>query len=387
MMEKFLKFHCDAMPTGCNPAGPVATDRVLTENNQKKSSTSTTNNFDLFNKQQKTKFQTTNLSKLKMNPPSTHESRISEIAEQMQISEWRAHELIVENAASSIGGVHAAAQEPRTYGTDSGQGQWNNRADLHVASSVPGGPSVVIDAKHYSTDLPREEVDKLARDVTASRSSGGIVVMSRDVVSDATRNYARERGIEILVANRNLAANMRATMANMFAASGQTPPALRVTSGNAVDHRSSAVRSGDVLLTNDGSIDRRSAAVQRGDVRVCSDGTPHAMSRAMHPTPSATAAHAAAMLQPSAATPVARNSSAVRSGDVMFTQAGGVDRRSAAVRSGDLRFNGDGSIDRRSAAVRSGDVRVNSSSISSGGKSSGKGSGGGRGGGGKSGKK
>ncbi len=282
-------------------------------------------------------------------------------------AKWRALEVVVEGAVTqSLGDRFAvSAQESRDYANGV-----CTRTDVRVAERRVGGASVVIDAKCYTGTISKKEVEKLARDKSLSRASGGVLVaLDASRLSASAATLAAESNIKVVSANRNLASNIGKSVAAVIAASGagSTAAVVRLNGDGSVDRRSAAVRDGSLLLAADGTVDGRSAAVRRGDVRVAGDGSVSAASRALQAQQKQQRAAVAAVASSGNATSgvsVDRRSADVLSGNVKLTNSNAIDRRSAAVRSGDVFFKSDGSVDRRCSAARSGALRTVASKAS-----------------------
>lgn len=178
--------------------------------------------------------------------------------------DWRAHEVRIEKALSEINGITCKFQDPREYNDPS---RPNNRADCHVSLQGEGAPTIVVDAKCYSTTLPKAEIDKTIDDMQKSRSSGAIIVVSNiATVSPNLMQYAKENKVSVVEYSDNIRSVLIDTIHSIVLDAAVEPPKLRLNADNTVNQTSELVRNGDLLLRKDGQPNKKSAAVRNGSV-------------------------------------------------------------------------------------------------------------------------
>jgi hypothetical protein len=124
--------------------------------------------------------------------------------------------------------------------------------------------------------------------------------------------------------------------------------AIKFTKDGAIDKRSTAVKRGDVIVTESGDLDGRSAVVRAAAA---------AISAATTPVSSPVAA-------PARSAPAAPTAAPITDG-LRYKADGTLDMRQAAVRSGAVLVTNSGHVDGRSAIVRAGGYGGSSSSSSS----------------------
>ena len=129
-------------------------------------------------------------------------------------AEWREFEVRVEDACKSMNDslVRVAPQKATNLGGE------DKRYDIHIAERRQGGKSVVLDAKHFSKDLPKHEVETTLAYKTGGRASGVAVIISASTpgVSRTARDFADKNGVVIIQDNRNLASNIKKFVGQYF---------------------------------------------------------------------------------------------------------------------------------------------------------------------------
>ncbi len=147
----------------------------------------------------------------------------------------------------------------------------SKRMDVKINQRRPGGKGLVIDAKDYSTPLPKHAVDTTKQYQKDSRATAACIVTAKDTpVPDTTKEYAEQENVKIIVENRNLSSNLK-----KFAESNSIPVPQHIApvTLSEVDGRCSSVRTGAVSFTNSGSVDRRCEAVRNRSVLLTNSGS------------------------------------------------------------------------------------------------------------------
>eukprot|EP00045_Choanoeca_perplexa_P022810 m.10942 g.10942 ORF g.10942 m.10942 type:complete len:133 (+) comp9719_c0_seq1:65-463(+) len=119
---------------------------------------------------------------------------------------WREFERRVEAACSKLNDelVRVAAQKPAVHCG------LNKRYDIHIAERRQGGKSVVLDAKHFTTPLPKHEINTTLKYKTDGRASGvAVIVSATTTVLPAVHEHAAASKVAIITDNRNLASNIK----------------------------------------------------------------------------------------------------------------------------------------------------------------------------------
>ena len=201
-------------------------------------------------------------------------------------------------------------------------------------------PGFVAKMGEMLANVKDEDTGKTVMDQRRLKGAGS------DFKPDAKSDAALQRDIDAMtakVATMEISDEKKAILAPLVASG-----AIKFTKDGAIDKRSTAVKRGDVIVTESGDLDGRSAVVRAAAA---------AISAATTPVSSPVAA-------PARSAPAAPTAAPITDG-LRYKADGTLDMRQAAVRSGAVLVTNSGHVDGRSAIVRAGGYGGSSSSSSS----------------------